>query len=70
MNRIWSWAELCAEAGFQQALRTVNADIAAINLEFERAAPVMAAAALNGGTLTCVSCGAKTDARGALPCGH
>jgi len=31
---------------------------------------VLARAIRNHGPLTCISCGAKTDASGNLPCGH
>lgn len=59
-----------AEAEFKQAIRTMSVNMQAAVDELVHATPAMVAAALNGGTLTCVSCGAKTDARGALPCGH
>jgi|GEM_PF-6383019 len=70
MNRLLSWAEICATPEFEHRIRAFNIAVGAATQEFERSAPVMAAATLNGGTLICISCGAKTNARGVLPCGH
>jgi len=59
-----------AEADWQRAMRTATVNFHAAIDQLVSASPALVAAANNGGTLTCVSCGAKTDARGALPCGH
>ena len=63
-------ASPAVEADFQRAMRTAVVNFHAAIDQLASASPAVVAAANNGGALTCVSCGAKTDARGALPCGH
>jgi len=59
-----------ADAQLKQAMRTMAVNVQAAVDELVRATPAMVAAALNGGELTCLSCGARTNQRGVLPCGH